>query len=194
MKKFKFIRVAGLLIFAAVVLVMILSLSGCEADLTSGSSNRQESVYQEELVQQAADEVGMPDITEFYEKKLAKEIFELRDDSSLICYAYTKSDMTGKYVFLGRTMGYGLPYSTQYTNPQKYINDPNGSYDAGSIVIEQADPNGMYSPDGLSATWLWLIDEGTGEPNIAYVEQEIFVTQSKLPARICESWSLPESY
>lgn len=172
---------------------MVLCLFGCESSV-EGNSNQQESAYQEQLMQEASYEVGMPNITEFYEKKLAKEILELRDDSELVCYAYTRSEMSGKYVYLGRSMGYGLPYSTQYTNPNKYIDDPNGSYEVGSIVIEQADPNGLYSPDGLSATWMWLIDEETGEPNISYIEQEIFVCQAKMPARLCEDWSLPENY
>lgn len=176
----------------SVVALSVLGLSACSE--VQPNSIKEEAKYQETLMQQASDEVGMPEITEFYEKKLAKEIFELRDDSSLICYAYTRNEMSGKYVFLGRSMGYGLPYSTQYTNPQKYIDDPNGGVDAGSVVIEQADPNGLYSPEGLSATWLWLIDETTGEPNISYIEQEILVTQSKLPSRLCETWSLPSEY
>lgn len=184
MKKF-FVVLVG-------VAVICTALCGC----VNGGSAKEEAEYQEQLMQQAADEVGTPDITEFYEKKLAKEIFELRDDSSLICYAYTRSDMTGKYVFLGRSMGYGLPYSTQYTCPETayWGRNDTSSVSYRDYPLPQADPNGLYSPDGLSATWLWLIDEGTGEPNIAYVEPEIFVTQSKLPARICESWSLPESY
>lgn len=146
----------------------------------------QEKTYQNDLLQRAYEEVGMPEITEFYEKKMAKEILELRDDSDLICYAYTKSEGTGKYVYLGRCMGYGLPYSTQYTSPEVY-----GDY-GGSIP--QADPNGLYLPDGLSATWLYLINEETGEPQISYVEPELFVSQGKLPARICEAWSLPADY
>lgn len=174
MKKF-FIALLG-------VLMVCVVLCGCEAE----SVNDKEESYQNQLMQKAADEVGMPDITEFYEKKLAKEILELRDDSDLVCYAYTQSEMSGKYVYLGRSMGYGLPYSTQYTNP--YVYYLNGA------TLPQADPNGLYSPDGLSATWLWLIDEKTGEPNISYIEQEIFVCQSKLPTRLCEEWSLPENY
>lgn len=168
--------------------IMCLVLTGC-----GESSTKAETQYQEQLMQQAADEIGMPEITEFYEKKLAKEILELRDDSSLVCYAYTRSDMTGKYVFLGRSMGYGLPYSTQYTNPETAYWG-NGSSIYRDYPLPQADPNGLYSPDGLSATWLWLIDEETGEPNISYIEQEIFVSQSKLPKRLCEEWSLPENY
>lgn len=181
-------------------IILVLMAAGVLVGLTScddNSSTRKESNYQSQLMQQAADEVGMPEITEFYEKKLAKEIFELRDDSELVCYAYTRSDMTGKYVYLGRCMGYGLPYSTQYTCPEtpywgRSSTDESASY--RDYSLPQADPNGLYSPEGLSATWLWLIDEKTGEPNVTYIESEITVLQQKLPARLCEEWSLGEDY
>lgn len=166
------------------ILALVMSLTilcGCDT-----TSRQEEEKYQENLMQQANKEIGMPEITEFYEKKLAKEIFELRDDSSLICYAYTRSEMTGKYVYLGRCMGYGLPYSTQYTCPE--------TYEYNGTTLPQSDPNGLYSPDGLSATWLWMIDEETGEPSIMYAEPEIIVRQTKLPVRLCEDWSLTPDY
>lgn len=178
----------------AIAVIMCAVLTGCSTNSKQSTAAAEESRYQEQLMQQASDEIGMPEITEFYEKKLAKEILELRDDSNLVCYAYTKSDMTGKYVYLGRSMGYGLPYSTQYTNPEVLQRGGGGSAGYWSETIPQADPNGLYSPDGLSATWLWLIDEETGDPNIIYAEPEIIVSQNKLPARICESWSLPDNY
>ena len=119
------------------------------------------------------------------EKKQAKEILELRDNSDLVCYAYTKCEGTGKYVYLGRCMGYGLPYSTQYTAPEASV------HQHGTLVtLPQADPNGLYLPEGLSATWLYLINEA----QVTYAEPEIIVSQGKLPARICEEWSLPENY
>lgn len=162
-------------------------LSGCVWN--TSKAREEERQYQEELMQQANDVVGQPEITNFYEKKQAKEIFELRDDSSLVCYAYTKCEGSGKYVYLGRCMGYGLPYSTQYTAPEGIVIRNGNSY-----VLPQADPNGLYLPEGMTATWLYLIDETTGEPQITYAEPEIMVSQGKLPARICESWSLPENY
>ena len=55
------------------LLAMALSLVACgETD----ASSVEENAYQETLMKQSSDIVGMPDITEFYEKKLAKEIFE----------------------------------------------------------------------------------------------------------------------
>lgn len=169
-----------ILILCSVVL-MAICLTGCELDNAD-----KEKTYTEDLMKQMTDEIGMPEITNFYEKKMAKEILEVRDDTDLICYAYTMSEQTGKYIYLGKCKGYGLPYSTQYTNPEVY--------ERYGVTIKQADPNGLYSGEGLSSTWLYLIDEETGESNITYIESEITVLQSKLPARIVEEWSLTEDY
>lgn len=178
------------LIVAIMAAVAMFSFAGCEEGVARQSTAKQESIYQEQLMQQAADEVGNPNITEFYEKKLAKEIFEKRDDSNLICYVYNQT-YDGHYIYVGKSMGYGLPYSTQYTCPQKYMDDPHGSVEAGSVVLPQADPNGLYSADGLSATWLMMIDEETGENYIMYCEPTIVVTENPLPDRLIAEWSMP---
>ncbi|MEG2289581.1 MAG: hypothetical protein RSC24_06400 [Clostridium sp.] len=156
---------------------------GCGA--VEESSTSKEERQQEELMKEVGNQIGMPNITNFYEKKLAKKVFELRDDSKLITYAYTQN-MEGQYIYLGKCMGYGLPYSTQYTNPDKY--ETNGA------TLPQADPNGLYSSDGLSATWLVLLDEDTGEQSVVYMEEEIIVSQTKLPKRLVANWSLPKNY
>lgn len=174
------------------LIVMLLSTSmvGCgESDNVSGEQEKQ---YQEDLMNQANTEVGMPEITEFFEKKMAKEIFEKRDDSKLICYAYGTS-LDGQFIYVGKCLGYGLPYSTQYTNPMtlKEFDVRGGWVDE---AVPQADPNGLYGADGLSATWLMMIDEVTGESYIMYCEPTIVVTEHKLPARLVKTWSLPSDY
>lgn len=165
------------------VSVGMLMFSGCEVGRDANDIQEEKT---DEIMLQMNNEIGMPNITNFYEKKMAKEIFELRDDSKLICYAYTKNEMTGKYVYEGQCMGYGLPYSTQYTNPEKY--EYNG------VTIPQADPNGLFSATGLSATWLMMVDEETGKRSAEYYEPNIVVTQHKKPKRLCEKWSLPNNY
>ena len=104
---------------------------------------------------------------------------ELRDQENLVCYAYLKSDYSGKMIFLGKCIGYGLPYSVQYTNPEvkQY-----GFHDESPLP--QADPNGLFMPQGLSATWIMLIDPKTNEPHPAYFEPEVVVTSFPLPASI----------
>lgn len=140
------------------------------------NSNEEMSRKQEQLMSEANRQLGMPAITNFQERKLAKMIFELRDREDLICYAYLVNHMTGKLVFIGKCVGYGLPYSTQYTNPMK----TESSYQGGYEILPQADPNGLFMPEGLSATWLMMIDPETEEPRPVYLEPEIIVSPFKL--------------
>lgn len=166
------------LLFSLVVITImcLFTASSCEGGRTD--SNRETSIKQEKMMKEANDEVGMPAITNFQEKKIAKMIFELRDREDLVCYAYIVNHMTGKLVFIGKCMGYGLPYSTQYTNPVKPIT----GYPANvqETVIPQADLNGLFMPEGLSATWLMMLDPETQEPRPVYLEPEIIVSPFKL--------------
>ena len=90
-------------------------------------------------------------------------------------------DMNGKNHFLGKCIGYGLPYSVQYTNPQKLTRyqKRTGEYDEYG-PMPQPDPNGLFMPTGLSATWLMLINPDTGAPQPVYVEPSIMVSPFKL--------------
>ncbi len=166
-----------------------LLLCTCLCGCSLSESSTEEKRYQEELQNKAHEEVGMPAITEFTEKKLAKMIWELRDNPKLVTYSYI-SNRDGKFTYLGQSVGYGLPYSTQYTNPLK--NENFGSKGIGTIA--QADPNGLYSGDGLSATWVMLMDEKTKKVAPVYVEQELFVSTQKLPRRLCNEDTLPSDY
>ena len=82
--------------------------------------------------------------------------------------------------------------ATTYPKPEIVYQKMDEFY--GYYTLPQADPNGLYSSDGLSATWLMMIDEDTGERSIRYVEPEIVVTQTKIPARLVEDWSLTTDY
>ena len=155
------------------------SLVGCGRSSDSESRNQQEL-----LLQQANDQVGMVNMTNFFEKKLLKRILELRDDSKLVCYAYSQNQMTGRFVYLGKCIGYGIPYGTQYTNPQK---------NANGGTLPQADPNALFSTGGTQATWIDFVND-KGEEKVAYSEPNTFVYQDKLDKRLVETWSLTPDY
>jgi hypothetical protein len=143
---------------------LCLNWDGCD-DSESDDKQRRET---ETALLEAHAQVGMPAIKNYQERKLAKMIFELRDNAKLVCYAYIVANMTGKLVFIGKCIGFGLPYSVQYTNPMK------PGYNGR--VLPQADPNGLFMPSGLSATWLMLIDPRTKEARPVYIEPEIIVS------------------
>lgn len=182
------------ILIGLIIGVATIGLISCDVSSTQAKTDKTVKIEQEQMLSEALNQVGLPDITNFTEMKLLKRIFELRDKSDLITYAYTQN-MNGKYIYLGKCIGYGLPYSVQCTNPQK-MEKVNNSYDAGDVpyTLPQADPNGLFMPEGLDATWLILLDESTGEESMVYVESDITVLQTKLPDRLCESWSLPENY
>lgn len=170
-------------IIITLVMVLVFSLSGC----TNESSYRDKQ-YSEEIKNQIADAIGYPDLANFFEYSQLKEIYELRDDPSLICYWYTKSQFTGKWVYEGKCIGYGIPYSASITSPDTVY------YNGSGTVVSQAEPNGIYT-NGLSTSATWILsvgDEGHITPQ--YVEQEIRVSQTKVERNRCEEWSLPDNY
>ena len=46
-------------------------------------------------------------------------------------------------------------------------------------LMPQAEPNGLFKPEGMSATWLIMLDEND-EPHPMYVEPLIIVSPFKL--------------
>lgn len=156
--------------------IAALVLAGCYE--TEARTDNLQAKQTEKLTAEAQRQVGMPNITNFQERKLMKQILELRDKENLVCYAYLTS-LEGKLVYFGKCIGFGLPYSVQYTNPQRIDTNYYGATGARQLcsnVISQPDPNGLFMPDGLSATWLMMIDPETGEPRPVYVGPQIVVS------------------
>lgn len=169
-----------LLAVGIIGVLMASMLVGCD------SSSSKENSYTEEIKNQIFYMYGMPQISNGYEYSQLKEIYELRDDPNLICYWYTKNDMSGKWIYQGTCIGYGIPYGASITSPERY------EYNGATLPLSE--PNGLYT-NGVtsSATWVLTTDKD-GNVTPTYVESEITVTQSKIDERLCEDWSIPENY
>lgn len=179
------------LLFIGMILATFVA---CEKPVISKSSTEIEREKQEHLSKQAIESVGLPNISNFYEKKTLKKILEMRDNPKLINHFYTKNNMTGKWVYEGKCIGFGISYTTQYTNPEKMGHLDGGEYGARNpYTIPQADPNGLYSVPNGTATWIMRVTDN-GDTIVDYIESEIRVSQNKIPARLCETWSLPKGY
>ena len=107
-------------VLTIVLALTMLSFIGWDCKEQS-TSDKVLNKKQEQLMQEANAQVGMPGITHFQERKLLKTVLELRDQENLVCYAYLFSEMTGKLVFIGKCIGFGIPYATEFTNPQKIV-------------------------------------------------------------------------
>jgi hypothetical protein len=141
------------------------------------TSDQVQQHQQEKILAEGTAQTGMPAIKNFRERKLLKEIIELRDQDGLVTYTYLWNEMQGKLVFLCNSLGYGIPYATQYTNPQKFAQAYSGS---GYQPLPQADPNGLFSPGAAEGTWVMCQDPGTKEVRPVYIEPKVIVSPFKL--------------
>src|SRR5574343_620702 len=142
-------------------------ITGCLND--SDNINR---IEQEKILQEGTRQSGLTNIKNFREKKFLKQILELRDQEGLTTYTYIVAEMTGKLVFFGETIGYGIPYATQYTNPQKM--------DGTTGPLPQADPNGLFSPASADGTWVLMKDPKGEKVLPVFIEPRIIVSPFKL--------------
>lgn len=146
--------------------MMCLTLTACDA---TPSSDYQQKQAQEALSQQSNMAVGMPAIVNFAEKRMFKDILELRD-KMVPTYTYLVNEMNGS---IGEkvcdSLGYGLPGATQFTNPQKIADRSQGGY----AVLPQADPNGLFTPAAMDGTWVMCKVPGTDKIAPQYIEPKV---------------------
>lgn len=151
------------------IIAAALALTACTNN-TQPSADTTAARQTAQAMQGAQATVGLPRIANWTELRLMNRIYEMRDQPNLATFTY-RSDMNGRLHCIGRSIGYGLPYATQRTNPERIAID--NSY--GSLSLPQAEPNGLFMPDSAAATWVLLIGPN-GQPSPTYIEDEITVS------------------
>jgi hypothetical protein len=161
---------------AALVIVGALAASCGRAPPTSDDI---QAGRQEKQTEEAVRQVGIPATPNWREMRLLKLIVEMRDQE-IPTYTYLYNEMTGKLVFFGDTIGYGIPYATQFTAPTKVVvkSAISGHYEL--VTVPQAEPNGLFSPDAAEGTWILMKDPNGKDTKPVYVEPRIIVSPFKL--------------
>ena len=160
-------------ILAAVAALAL--LSGCNVE-SAPSADAMQAEQTAKMAQAAAQSVGMPNIVNFTEKRFAKLIYELKDQE-VATFSYFM-DMQGRLHFLCESVGYGLSASVQYSNPERVLHGP-GANGRSAATIKQPEPNGLFMPEGLAATFV-LCSDGKGGVRPVYSEPELIVSPFKL--------------
>ena len=137
------------------VVAAVIALAGCDGH-DYRNSQQIERDNQERSLKQMAQSIGMPAIVNFAEKRMMKDVLELRDKMTPT-YTYLVG-MNNNLTKLCDSVGYGLPYATQYTNPSL------------------ADPNGLYTPASADGTWVLCLDPKEKKAKPMYVEPRIIVS------------------
>ena len=163
-------------------LFLVLAAVACDDNTT----DEKQSAEQAQALEQAHAQVGMPAIGDFQEKRMMKDLYELRD-KPLPTHAYITNELTGCLLYLGPSVGYGLPYGTQYTAPTRRIR-----YTAeASAMVPQAEPNGLFMPSSAEGTWVMLKSPTEDKVQPVYVEQRVLVAPFRLPALECPAPAAP---
>lgn len=165
-----------LVFLAPLALLMMGSDSGCE-----GSQGEKKVVaQQQQLSEQSNAQVGMPGVTNFTEKKIVRKLYELRDQN-IATFSYIV-DMQGRLWHVCDSIGYGLPYGVQFTNPERpaYAFE---THESGNVTLPQPEPNGLYMPPGAEGTWIICASEkNKGDFEPMYVEPRVIVSPFRLRA------------
>lgn len=161
-------------------ITMMILLCGCMS---------KEAQYTTELKNDIAEKIGLPEVDSYFEYSQLKEIYEIRDNPNLICYWYTRNEYTGKWIYQGPCIGYGIPYGASITAPEAYQHLATGVWETSPM----SEPNGLYT-NSVVTTATWILTSENGDIKPQYVESPIMVSQSKIDARLCEDWSLTPDY
>lgn len=168
-----------LLLSIAVTSLLATSASAGLFKQRAPSSDKAMAEQMEQLLKDAERQTGLPAITNFTEKRAVKYLYELRDEPEYRTYTYLFVPMTGKYVKLCDSMGYGINASIQYSNPEKVYHG-SGANGRSATFMPQAEPNALFMPEGLAATYVLCINKGPdaeAEPvKAVYIEPEIIVS------------------
>jgi hypothetical protein len=154
------------------VCIAALALSACDRPTTS---DQKQSQQQEQAVTEANAQTGFPGVTNFTEKKMVRMLYELRD-KKVSTFTYVM-DMNGRLFHVCDSIGYGLPYGVQFTNPERDI-----FYGTSSTVhhnMPQAEPNGLFMPPTAEGTWI-MCAKSDGQIDPVYVEPRVVVSPHKL--------------
>lgn len=102
------------------------------------------------------------------ERQLAIELYNARNEK-VATHSVWRSDY-GMIEGDCPSIGYPLPYDVQLTNPLRVAYQS-----GGSAVIEQAEPNGLFSSKSTSATWVRCVVKVNGKvmESPVYVEGKV---------------------
>jgi hypothetical protein len=152
-------------------LMSLLMLLGCALLLMAtdcappSSETRDRQVVQEQqTIYQARQPVPRFEFSQ--ERDTLIQIYRLRQEARATFTTF-HSNGTGDVIFACPSRGYAIPADTQLTNPVQADRSL-----PGNPVLEQAEPNGLFSSKNTDGTWVLCVREN-GEIAPVYSELKV---------------------
>ncbi len=155
-------------------LLVVCSADSCDMPKTANDAERDR---QERVVEEGNQQIGMPGVVNFQEKRLAKMLYELRDQANLNTYTYLAGEMNGT---VGQkicdSVGFGLPYAVQFSAPESEQEYNLRDFVAGHDRLPQPEPNGLFMPASAEGTWVMCRVPGKSDVQPTYIEPRVIVS------------------
>lgn len=113
------------------------------------------------------------------ERQAAIELYEARNEN-VRTWTVWRSDY-GLIEGHGESIGYPIPYDVQLTNPLMLGYK---GHNVGVAVLEQPEPNGLWSSKNSIATWIRLVVSRNGKTYVTPVYVEGKVTTYPYPVKV----------
>lgn len=160
--------------------ILAVSLVACaEPRDSSQSAEEVRSAQVARQMEEATRQVPPPAITNFQQLRNQTFLYELMDQE-LVTHSYY-TNLNGELIYICPSIGYGMNASIQITNPERVwmerdiVGGVTGSYNDVGGTVPQPEPNGLYMPEGLAATYV-MCSDGQGGLRPMYVEDNIIVS------------------
>ena len=151
-------------IFIFIMLAILAMFTfGCEWEGGQEAEDRK-------IVENQQDHYAKVQPLPFYDYSIPRDIviqiYNVVTQEARSTYTVIES-ITGETKFHGPSLGYGIPADVQLTNPLK----PAFPWrDSG--IIEQAEPNGLFSSKNTDGTWVLFVDKN-GDITPVYTEHKV---------------------
>lgn len=168
-------------IFLPLLALCTLAIAACSVpEAPAQSAEEIRSAQVAASLNEATRQVAPPAIINYQQLRFQTLLYELQDQE-LATFTYY-ANLDGDLIYVCPSVGYGMNASIQITNPER--SEWRNRYESiAGITVPQPEPNGLYMPEGLSATYVMCSDpDGSGELRPMYVEDNIIVSPFRLPA------------
>ena len=102
------------------------------------------------------------------------QIYTMKNDARAT-YAVVRSSGTGEILWHCPSIGFPIPADTQLTNTLQTV------YESGYGVIEQAEPNGLFTSKNTDGTYIiCVLGDGSLSPQYTELKAEVFTRPVKI--------------
>jgi len=152
-----------------VIILMLFTFNlmvGCQAN--NSETRDKKLVDKQQTIYQDVQPVHIYDYS--IPRDIYQQIYDITTTKTLATYTVIES-MTGITRYECPSVGYAIPADVSLTNPLQGINQLDGiGTEKYEVVVEQPEPNGLFTSKNTNGTWVLCVAMNTGEVYPVYTE------------------------